>query len=124
MPLFDSSIDAIHVALDATTMRQRAIANNLANVNTPGFKRSDVTGFEDQLKEAVQASRAGDANAIKNLVPKMEMDETSTMRSDGNNVDVDKEMANLSENNVRYNALVQLAGKQMDMIKSVIGTSR
>lgn len=124
MSLFDSSIDAIHVALDATTLRQRAISNNLANVNTPGFKRSDVVGFDEQLREALSAQQEGDQNAVRNLVPELQTDNASTMRSDGNNVDIDMEMANLAENNVRYNALVQLAGKQMDMIKSVIGTAR
>lgn len=124
MSLFDSSIDAIHVALDATTLRQRAISNNLANVNTPGFKRSDVVGFDEQLREALSAQQEGDQNAVRSLVPELQTDNSSTMRSDGNNVDIDMEMANLAENNVRYNALVQLAGKQMDMIKSVIGTTR
>jgi len=46
------------------------------------------------------------------------------MRADGNNVDVDNEMANLAENNVRYNALVQLAAKNIDTIRDVAANSR
>lgn len=124
MELFDPSFGALDAALGAAGMRQQVLANNLANVNTPGFKRSDVQ-FDSVLAHAVDAAEAGDASSLQGLKASVETDSASSMRADGNNVDIDNEMANIAENNVRYNALVQLASKQLNTLEYVIsGGSR
>ena len=124
MDLFDSTYMSLDSALGAAGLRHQALANNIANVNTPGFKRSDVQ-FDGLLAKALDQSEAsGDSSAIKNLKPATQMDETTTMRADGSNVDIDLEMANLAENNVRYNALVQLAAKKIHMLEYIISDGR
>lgn len=124
MSLFDPTIKALDAAIGAAGMRHEVLANNIANVNTPGFKRSDVD-FDGTLAQALELAESGeDANALQNLKPTATTDESSSMRHDGNNVDVDVEMARLAENNVRYNALVQLASKKLKELEYVISDGR
>src|SRR5687767_11705034 len=107
MPLFDSTFHALNAALGASGMRQQAIANNIANVNTPGYQRKDVE-FDGALRKALEADAEGDSSLLAELKPTVTTDQRATMRQDGNSVDIDQEMADLAENNIRYNALVQL----------------
>ncbi|MFZ5352345.1 MAG: flagellar basal body rod protein FlgB [Bacillota bacterium] len=110
----------VHTALDAAWLRNKAIAENIANVNTPGYKRTIVT-FEEQLNNAIQTiepknnkpeseresnNRANNAN----VSIKVEKDHSSSMRRDGNNVDIDVEMAENAKNTIKYNALLKRAG--------------
>jgi flagellar basal-body rod protein FlgB len=99
MELFDVTFKTLDLALGAAGKRQEVLANNLSNVNTPGYKRLDVD-FDGALKKAVEAAR------------------------NGNSVDVDQEMAFLAENNIRYNALVQLTQKKLETLKYVISDGR
>jgi flagellar basal-body rod protein FlgB len=123
MELFDVTFKTLDLALGAAGKRQEVLANNLANVNTPGYKRLDVQ-FDDQLAKAVDAAKMGDATQLNALGPGMSGDEGIAVRADGSSVDVDQEMAFLAENNVRYNALVQLAQKKLDGLKYVISDGR
>ncbi len=122
MELFDVTQIALERALQGSSLRQQVLANNLANANTPGFKRSDVN-FQDSLGRALSAAGAGDGapDALGGLAFGPETDSTSTMRADGNNVDVDAEMANLQENSLEYQALVSVARSRLAMLKTVIG---
>jgi flagellar basal-body rod protein FlgB len=124
MELFDTTYKALNAALGAAGQRHEVIANNIANVNTPGFKRSDVQ-FQDALAAAVDgADSSGNSSALDSFKPAVAQDQTTSMRADGNNVDVDVEMANLAENNVQYNALVQLAAKKLKSLEYVISDGR
>ena len=121
MGLFDLTQAALDKALEGSSLRQQAIANNLANANTPGFKRSDVD-FSSALADALDthdSTRQVDAISFD---PKV--DTTSTETADGNNVDVDVEMANLNENTVDYQALVSVAKARLHMIEIAIGGAR
>jgi flagellar basal-body rod protein FlgB len=119
MELFDNSTKAMGLALGAAGLREQLLSNNIANVNTPGYKRQDVS-FDGVLQQALQSADDGNDSALDNATPQAYTDTTSTMRADGNNVDIDNEMSQLAQNNVRYNALVQLAGKQMSMLSYAI----
>ncbi len=128
MSLFDVTFDSIGLALGAAGKRQEVLANNVANVNTPGFKRQDVS-FEDTLARALDesAARTGSApsdDALDGVNYTVETQGSTSMRSDGNNVDIDHEMALLAENNVRYNALIQMATKKIETMKYVISDGR
>lgn len=127
MELFDATFKSIDAALGAAGKRQEVLANNLANVNTPGYKRLDVN-FDGALSKALQDIRSGDENALdalSNLKPQVQQDSSAiAVRSDGNSVDVDQEMAFLAENNIRYNALVQLSQKKLEVLKYAIGDGR
>jgi flagellar basal-body rod protein FlgB len=121
--LFDVTFQTLDLALGASGKRQEVLANNLANVNTPGYKRLDVQ-FDGMLAKAVESARAGDRTELAKLRPGVATDESVTVRADGNSVDVDQEMANLAENNIRYNALVQLTQKKLEGLKYVISDGR
>lgn len=119
-------------ALAASSLRHKVISNNVANVNTPGFKKSEVV-FESLLQRALDG---GDGNTLplvkthekhlpvtssgEMITPVVNMIGTTSMRTDENNVDVDIEMAEMAKNNIYYNAVAQQIGKYYTGIKSVI----
>lgn len=96
------------MGLDATDLRGKTIANNVANINTPGYKRKYVT-FEETLNN-------------KENKPKIEVktDSSSEMREDGNNVELENEKVNQAATTLEYNALVSLTNIKLAMTKSVI----
>lgn len=96
------------IGLDATELRSRTIANNIANINTPNYKRRYVT-FEESLK-----------NEISNAKIEVKVDENSIVREDGNNVDLESEKVNQAAASLQYNALVSLTNTKLAMTKSVI----
>ena len=83
--------------LDATVLRQEAIASNLSNLETPNYKRLDVApSFEAQLSQAV---KNGDPAQIAGLQPSLAVDRSAVSgRSDGNTVTVESEMLKLNQN--------------------------
>ncbi|MCW2960837.1 MAG: flagellar basal-body rod protein FlgB [Thermoleophilia bacterium] len=123
MELFDTTFKALDLALGAAGKRQEVLANNLANVNTPGYKRLDVA-FDETLAKALQAERTGDTSALDGLRAGVQTDQNVQVRADGNSVDIDQEMAFVAENNIRYNALVQLSQKKLEGLKYVISDGR
>lgn len=98
----------LKMGLNATDLRGKVIANNIANINTVGYKRKYVT-FEDTLN-----------NEMKNPKIEVKTDENSIMREDGNNIDLENEKVNQAATNLQYNALVNLTNTKIAMTKSVI----
>ncbi len=113
----DPTRRAMASAMDACALRNRVIANNIANADTPGFKRSKVD-FEDALQDAVSRGQLDDPSA--HLEAQVAEDQTSSTRLDGNNVNTDTEMADLARNTIEYNALVELTRLKSQMLTSVI----
>jgi len=110
----------IHTALGALALRQRVIADNVANVSTPGFKASRVD-FEASLKAAVMRGAPGGIDEVRPQV----VTPTSTSRGvDGNNVDIDQQMVELAQTNITYNALAQVTSARLRTLRSVITGSR
>ncbi|HYE32399.1 MAG TPA: flagellar basal body rod protein FlgB [Methylomirabilota bacterium] len=93
--------------LDATTLRHEAIASNLANVETPGYKRVDLDpSFQNSLAAAL---KAGDRNAISHVSPRVAHDSSAvTVNHDGNNVQLEKEMLALQQNAMSHAVEAQL----------------
>lgn len=117
-------INVLNKAADASWLRNEIIANNLANINTPNFKRSDVD-FESILRKQLKGSQPLDrkvANVnIQNLKPVVYKDHANlSYRLDGNNVDIDIESANLAENQIKYNAIVDSISHEFNRIKTVL----
>jgi flagellar basal-body rod protein FlgB len=101
-------------------MRHRVIADNIANVETPGFRRSDVS-FGEQLRRALSSSDPDSAEQrIRELQPEIVQDDSSPVGPDGNNVSIDKEMSELTKNNLQYETLVQLLSLKSGMVKTAI----
>lgn len=123
------SYSLIKKSLDASTERGRAISNNIANVNTPGYKAFRVN-FEDKVKNVLNnssialkttsAKHINDGNTIETLTHEIKKDKSKSMRLDGNNVDIDMEMANLAANQIMYNALISQANSRIAMRRTVI----
>ena len=122
MELFDVTERALEVALHGNELRQQVISNNLANVNTPGFKRSDVE-FGHQLAEALQFS-PDSPSAVGGVTPVVQQDNVSTMRVDGNNVDVDREATYLAETQLHFQTLMAVVTKNMQTMSSIITGAR
>ncbi|CAH1193681.1 Flagellar basal body rod protein FlgB [Paenibacillus auburnensis] len=125
------SFQRLQGGLDAANKRQSVLANNVANADTPGFKRSDVSfesvlaaqesGLKPTLGAKVTDSRHfqfGNVSAVPSAV--VSTDETTSMNNNDNNVDMDREMALSAENQLRYNSYVQQLNSQITMMRTVI----
>lgn len=115
----DLSYSLIKKELDVSALRQRVIAHNIANINTAGFKRSDVV-FEDKLQDALDKN----GQYLDSVEPEVVRDDSTSFREDGNNVDLDKEMTDMAENNIMYDALVSQLDTKMGIMRTVINEGR
>ncbi len=112
----------IRAALAGLSARQRAIANNVANVDTPNFKASEV-GFEETLREALRGRGRRTSDNQAELIAastRTRPVEGTLVRTDGNNVDIDREMVQLAETTLAYNALAQAMAARLAVMRNVI----
>ncbi|GHU23534.1 flagellar basal body rod protein FlgB [Spirochaetia bacterium] len=132
---FSRTVDLLHRALDAQTVRRDIIANNIANSGVPNFKRSELT-FESELKRALD--REGqrpvleltqtDPRHISNVPesdyqkvrPRRVLDYTSTSNNNGNNVDPEQEFMRALENQLMYNLLAQSESFEFNQVNLVL----
>ena len=125
-----NSIPDMEKALDAYSMRQKIIANNIANVNTPCFKAKRVAFEEEYAKHLKKASISSEntnsshiplgMRTLDKVTPRVEDAATSMNDSGINNVDIDKEMAELAKNNMRYEMTINLLKKRFKNLQSSI----
>lgn len=94
----DTKIVLLKKLMDGCAARQIVLANNLANANTPGFTRSDLS-FREALAGALDSH---DSRALAGLRPKLEVDKNSSAREDGNNVSAQKELGMMAQNGLLY----------------------
>jgi flagellar basal-body rod protein FlgB len=112
-------------ALDGLSARHTAISDNISNVNTAGYHRR-VVSFEEALKSSVAKAvspitGAPDSTAAA-FKPFSYRDASTASRPDGSNVDIEREMAELAENTLRYQALTQYVGGYFSGLKAVINS--
>ena len=130
-----STLDIGSRALAAASLLHEVLSNNIANVNTPNFRRSHVR-FEDLLQKELGLAEdplmkvvrthdrhfplafRGKAHGV------IEQDSTTNMRLDGNNVDIDIEMAEVAKNQLYYSALANRMGGYVSKIKSIINSNQ
>src|SRR5262249_8258734 len=106
--------------LDAAVLRQEAVATNIANAETPGFRRLDVApDFATQLKSRMEA---GDfARTSDSLRPQLAQDQTArTIRPDGNTVELDRELMTMNRNAVEYDYLTEVVTHNIKQLKLAI----
>jgi flagellar basal-body rod protein FlgB len=118
MDLFDISMVGLQRGMSGALMRQQVLANNLSNANTPGFKRSDVD-FHSALAAAIGGATS--PQSVLGTGFSVETDTSTAMRADGNNVDVDGEMASLSENTLDYQAMTSVLSTRVKILETAIG---
>lgn len=105
--------------LDAAALRQEAIASNVANAETPGYRRLDVApAFAEQLKS--QMASGGMASAAS-LQPQLAEDPSArSTRPDGNNVEIESELLAMNKNSVEYDYLTQVVSNNLKQLKVAI----
>ncbi|NMB19575.1 MAG: flagellar basal body rod protein FlgB [Firmicutes bacterium] len=127
-------VDRLGTGLSKASLRHNVISNNLANYNTPGFKRSDVemdTKFSQEMMR-VQDPKLYQTNArhlpgttrVRNTPFNVVQDHSTTMRNDGNNVDPEREQVLLLENQLYYESLSDAVSRKLGQLRTVIGEGR
>jgi flagellar basal-body rod protein FlgB len=116
MALITDQMNLLTRLLDVATLRQDVIAQNVANVNTPGYSAQEVA-FEDTLRNALTN---GDASRFVAPKPEVINSVGGRTREDGNNVDVDLEMARLQKNALYFKLYTQILANDLAQYRSAI----
>lgn len=105
--------------LDATALRHEAIASNIANVETPNYKRIDIgSSFAEELKTAVASQ---DINKISSLTPILSEDSSAVSATrDGNTVQLETELMNLNQNTMAHTLETQLVSGALMRLRMAI----
>jgi len=113
-PVGDATMSALHYALDGLALRQRTIADNTANIETPGFLAGKVN-FEDSLRTSVADGTdpfGSSPSTARSLEP---------TRTNGNNVNLDEETIAGSETNLTYGLAVQAMTAKFQLLRIAVG---
>jgi flagellar basal-body rod protein FlgB len=132
---FGRTLDILHRSMDTSMLRQDVIANNIANADTPNFKRTTVN-FESQLKAALESenqprpmqaamtrerhipfSRPVDYRTVE---PERRLDYLTSADNNGNNVDIEVESMNFLNNQLRYSLMTNAVNQQFQRINMVV----
>lgn len=128
----DLTTDVLAAALRGHDARNAALANNIANAETPGYRRLDVS-FEAALAEAVDSDRAArrpdprvpelparPLNEVAESSPSVRSIDTTVVRADASNVDPDDEMAQLAANQLAHQTVTSLLDKRFSQFRTAI----
>lgn len=130
-----SDYKVLEKALDAAWLRNEAISQNIANVDTPNYKRKTVS-FEEYLNDAIDGKgfkgfttdsrhiQIGGDNIDSIDINVTEDYKDTSYRLDGNNVDIESEMASQAKNDIKYNTLIQSMNTGYSRLKSAISEGR
>ena len=122
--LFDKAIDRLTTGLEYTNRRHEILAKNVANLETPGYRALDMT-FDDYLKPAriapgEVAQLTTGAGATGDPRARVVYAADGAPRNDGNDVNLDRQMARLAENTLFNHTLVQLLASRFATVKQAI----
>ncbi len=134
-----TSVDPMMIlqkALDSLAVQHEVVANNLANIDTPQFKRS-IVSFQDKLKAALDINQPSDLwrtqpmhmpiaqkVSLDNFKPDIQTIRETIGRNDGNNVDLEMESGILAENNLLFNGLADVTSRYIANIRHAISEGR
>ena len=134
-----TSVDPMMIlqkALDSLAVQHEVVANNLANIDTPQFKRS-IVSFQDKLKAALDINQSSDLwrtqpmhmpiaqkVSLDNFKPDIQTIRETIGRNDGNNVDLEMESGILAENNLLFNGLADVTSRYIANIRHAISEGR
>lgn len=132
--MLNKSFDRINIlnkALDGAWLKNSAIANNIANVNTPGYKRQTVQ-FEDLLRSELGKSKTIKMTKTNAMhmdpnhtgAPRVQTITDSSYRADASNVDIDVENAEMAKNTIYYNALIDRVNGSYNRIKQALSVTK
>jgi len=109
----DSIIALIEAGIRAEGLRQKAIANNVANLETPGYRRIDVK-FEELLAKSIDSSGSVD---LSELEPQVYQPKQTLVKSNGNDVSLEGEVGAMIKNSLRYQTYIRLLNKRYRQIE-------
>ncbi|KAF2961986.1 flagellar biosynthesis protein FlgB [Fervidobacterium sp. 2310opik-2] len=127
--MFNSNFDTLKTALDVQMKRQEIHAQNIANAETPGYKRKYIA-FEEYLQESkmkLQIARTSEKHlpsSIKTITAKQVTVKNTTLTNDKNNVDIDMEMTEMVKDALRYQVLSRLMSANIDRYNTVLRNTR
>ena len=106
--------------LDGVALRQEAIAANIANAETPGYRRLDVTpNFAEQLRSSLASGDLVRGN--NSIMPTLVEDaHARALRPDGNNVEIEKELLEMNKNSIDHEFLTQVITSNIKQLKMAI----
>ncbi|NQT03716.1 MAG: flagellar basal body rod protein FlgB [Planctomycetes bacterium] len=116
----DSTMAFIEAGIKAEGLRQKAIANNVANLATPGYRRLDVK-FEELLAKSIDSSGAVD---LRELEPQAYQPKNTPVNSNGNDVSLENEVGAMIKNSLRYKTYIQLLKKRYQQIELAMNVGR
>jgi flagellar basal-body rod protein FlgB len=116
MPQRVDVIGLLESGIKAEELRQRTIANNVANADSPGYRRLDVR-FEELLAKAMKSSQGVD---LADLEPEVYQPQTTPIRANGNDVSMEMEIGEMLKNSFRQTAFVRLLRKKFTQIEEAI----
>ncbi len=124
--LFSDTTDAILIkVLDGAAARQRALSDNIANADTPGYTRKTVR-FEDELRTLISQDTTSlpESTSIDRVAISITDDTGAARGADGNNVVLEHEMADLAKNSLQYETTAQMMAMKFRELRSAIREGR
>jgi len=137
---FMKTQDLLERGMTAATKRRKVLTDNIANADVPHFKRSEVV-FESMLKRALESEKIEREKAVptkisndrhieffkpldyRDVKPKVNLDYLTTMRPDGNNVDIEKEVVEANQNQMSYNLMIERLNQNNRLLNIVMRTT-
>ena len=116
MEIMGNKLEMLKQLTNAADLRQRVVSQNIANINTPGYKSLEVN-FEDALVAELGRKRSTQSSGAQ---PEVGRVDNLTMRNDGNNVDLDREIGQMNKNALLMQTYLQLMGSEMKMMRQAI----
>lgn len=113
-----SIVDFLQAGIRAENLRQKAIANNIANLKTPGYRRTDVK-FAQLLDKALDSPGAVELSEIEAQIYRPK---TTPVKPDGNDVNMETEVGEMVKNTLRYKAYIRLLKRKYDQLGLAINT--
>ena len=118
MSKISNIVDFLEVGIRAESLRQKSIANNVANLKTPGYRRVDVK-FEELLAKTLDSEGSADLDKV---VPQFYQPKQTPVKSDGNDVNLEGEVGEMIKNTLRHKLFVRLLQKKYAAMQAAINT--
>ncbi len=109
MNLLSKKVNILSKFIDMNAQKSKVIANNIANVNTPGYKKLEVN-FQEELTKAV---KSGNVDKINDVTAKVTFSDNPFIRENGSNVDIDMELIEFYKTTDSYTMSVEMLSKMM-----------
>lgn len=127
MSFFGGTIQRLEQSLDYASAKNKVISQNIANIDTPGYKAKSVE-FKSVLESTLEAKRTSPKHIPfqnEGLFPyRIREQQNTSYNHNGNNVDIDKEMTELAKNQIYYQALVDRINGKFNSLETVLKGGR